>query len=337
MRVIAIGVIGLLILTGLLAPLPTSAQRPEKIPRIGVMAFGGVGSPACNRTDPLWEAFQQGLRDLGYVDGQNMRIEYRCRAFEGAFEHEQLLAMAAELVRLPVDVLVTAGPGAVAAKQATMTIPIVFAVVADPLSERLVASLARPGGNVTGQSVMGTDLAAKRMQILAEMVPGLRRLAVLWNPARPSFASQVQEIYTASASRGLSLDVLEVRSPPEFDHAFRTMGDTGVGAAILLDDAMFHQERTRLTTLAAQRQIPAIYGHRDYAEVGGLLSYGPHFPTLFRRAAIFVDKILKGAKPEDLPVEQPTKFELVLNLNTAQALGLTVPPLLLAQADEVIE
>ena len=327
MRVTGIGLICLLLMvTGLLAPLPTSAQRPEKISRIGVL-------PACNRTDPHWAAFQQGLRDLGYVDGQNMRIEYRC----SDLEHEQLLAMAAELVRLPVDVLVTAGPGAVAAKQATMTIPIVFAVVADPLSERLVASLARPGGNVTGQSLMGTDLAAKRMQLLAEMVPGLRHLAVHWNPARPGFASQVQEIYTASASRGLSLDVLEVRSPPEFDHAFRTMGDTGVGAAILLDDAMFHQERTRLTTLAVQRQIPAIYGHRDYAEVGGLLSYGPHFPTLFRRAAIFVDKILKGAKPEDLPVEQPTKFELVLNLNTAQALGLTVPRLLLAQADEVIE
>jgi putative ABC transport system substrate-binding protein len=327
MRVTGIGLICLLLMvTGLLAPLPTSAQRSEKISRIGVL-------PACNRTDPHWAAFQQGLRDLGYVDGQNMRIEYRC----SDLEHEKLLAMAAELVRLPVDVLVTAGPGAVAAKQATMTIPIVFAVVADPISEGVVASLARPGGNVTGQSLMGTDLAAKRMQLLAEMVPGLRRLAVLWNPARPSFASQVQEIYTASASKGLSLDVLEVRSPPEFDYAFRTMADTGVGAAILLDDAMFHQERTRLATLAAERHIPAIYGHRDYAEAGGLLSYGPHFPTLFRRAAIFVDKILKGAKPGDLPVEQPTKFELVLNLNTAQALGLSVPPLLLAQADEVIE
>jgi putative tryptophan/tyrosine transport system substrate-binding protein len=313
-------------LTGLLGPLPSSAQRPEKIPRIGVL-------PVCNRTDPLWEAFQQGLRDLGYMEGENMRIEYRC----GDIQHEQLLALATELVRLPVDVLVTAGPGALAAKQATTTIPIVFAVFADPLSEGVVVSLARPGGNVTGQSLMGTDLAAKRLELLTEMVPGIRRLAVLWNPARPSFASQIQEIYTASASRGLSLDVLQVRSPPEFDHAFRTMGDTGVEGAIILDDAMFHQERTHLTTLAAQRQIPAIYGHRDYAEVGGLLSYGPHLPTLFRRAATFVDKILKGAKPEDLPVEQPTKFELVLNLKTAQALGLTVPPLLDAQADEVIE
>jgi len=333
MRVTAIGLIGLLMLTGLLGPLPTSAQVPEKIPRIGVLALGAADSPTCKRTDPLWEAFEQGLRDLGYIEGQNMRIEYRC----GDFQREQLVARAAELARLPVDVLVTAGPGALAAKEATTTIPIVFAVAADPLGGGLVASLARPGGNVTGQSLMGTDLAAKRLELLTELVPGLRRLAVLWNPDRPRFASQIQEIHTASASRGLSLDVLQVRSAPEFDHAFRTMGDTGVGGAIILDDAMFHQERTRLTTLAAQRRIPAIYGHRDYAEVGGLLSYGPHLPTLFRRAATFVDKILKGAKPEELPVEQPTKFELVLDLKTAQALGLTVPPLLDAQADEVIE
>src|SRR6266446_3756818 len=208
MRVTAIGLIGLLMLTGLLGPLPTSAQRPEKIPRIGVLALGAVDSPVCNRTDPLWEAFQQGLRDLGYMEGQNMRIEYRC----GDFQHEQLLALAAELVRLPVDVLVTAGPGALAAKQATTTIPIVFAVLADPLGEGLVASLARPGGNVTGQSLMGTDLVAKRLELLTELVPGLRRLAVLWNAGRPRFASQIQEIHTASASRGLSLDVLQVRS-----------------------------------------------------------------------------------------------------------------------------
>ncbi len=333
MRVTAIGLIGLLMLTGLLGPLPTSAQRPEKIPRIGVLALGAVDSPVCNRTDPLWEAFQQGLRDLGYMEGQNMRIEYRC----GDFQHEQLLALAAELVRLPVDVLVTAGPGALAAKQATTTIPIVFAVLADPLGEGLVARLAQPGGNVTGQSLMGTDLAAKRLELLTELVPGLRRLAVLWNAGRPRFASQIpRDPHRVGEQRALPGRAASAQSP-ELDHAFRTMGDTGVEGAIILDDAMFHQERTHLTTLAAQRQIPAIYGHRDYAEVGGLLSYGPHLPTLFRRAATFVDKILKGAKPEDLPVEQPTKFELVLNLKTAQALGLTVPPLLDAQADEVIE
>jgi len=329
MRVTLLGLLGLLILLG---PLPTRAQRPGKIPRIGVLALGGVGSPAWNRTDPLWEAFQQGLRDLGYVEGHNIHIEYR----SDEIQHERLLARANELVQLPVDVLVTVGLGALAAKQATATTPIVFTVFADPLSEGLVASLARPGGNVTGQSLMGTDLAAKRLELLTELVPGLRRLALLWNPARPGLASQIHEIHTASESRGLPLDVLEVRTPPEFDRAFRTMGEQGVGAAILLDEAMFHQERTRITTLAAQRQIPAMYGHRDYAEAGGLLSYGPHFPTLFRRAATFVDKILKGAKPEDLPVEQPAQFELVINLKTAQTLGMTIPPLLLFQADVVL-
>ncbi len=283
--------------------------------------------------NPFWEPFRQGLRDLGYVEGQNIRIEYR----SGESQDERLLALATELVQLPVDVLVTAGPGALAAKQATTTIPIVFAVFADPLAEGLVASLARPGGNVTGQSLMGTDLAAKRLELLTELMPGLRRLAVLGNSARPRFASQIHEIHIASASRGLPVDVLEVRTPPEFDRAFRTMSDTGVGAAIILDEALFHQERTRIATLAAQHQIPAMYGHRDYAEAGGLLSYGPNFPALIRRAATYVDKILKGAKPEDLPVEQPTKFELVVNLKTAQTLGLTIPPILLFQADEVIK
>jgi len=267
------------------------------------------------------------------VEGQNIRIEYR----SGESQDERLLALATELAQLPVDVLVTAGPGALAAKQATTTIPIVFAVFADPLAEGLVASLARPGGNVTGQSLMGTDLAAKRLELLTELMPGLRRLAVLGNSARPRFASQIHEIHIASASRGLPVDVLEVRTPPEFDRAFRTMSDTGVGAAIILDEALFHQERTRIATLAAQHQIPAMYGHRDYAEAGGLLSYGPNFPALIRRAATYVDKILKGAKPEDLPVEQPTKFELVVNLKTAQTLGLTIPPILLFQADEVIK
>jgi putative ABC transport system substrate-binding protein len=323
-----VGIIVPFALSLLWVPLVAQAQQPGKIPRIGVLAPSGA-----SWTDPLWAAFQQGLRDLGYVEGQNIRIEYR----SGETQDERLLALATELVQLPVDVLVTAGPGALAAKQATATIPIVFAVFADPLSEGLVASLARPGGNVTGQSVMGTDLAAKRLELLTELVPGLRRLAVLWNSARPRFASQIHEIHTASASRGIPVDVLEVRNPPEFDRAFRTMGEQGVGAAILLDDAMFHQERTRITTLAAQHQIPAIYGNRDYAEAGGLLSYGPHFPALFRRAAIYVDKILKGAKPADLPVEQPTKFELVINLKTARALGLTIPPTLLFQADEVFK
>ena len=324
----AVGVIVTLTLSLLAAPLTVPAQPRRTVPRIGILNPGPLTEP-----NPFWEPFRQGLRDLGYVEGQNIRIEYR----SGESQDERLLALATELVQLPVDVLVTAGPGALAAKQATTTIPIVFAVFADPLAEGLVASLAQPGGNVTGQSVMGTDLAAKRLELLTELMPGLRRLAVLGNSARPRFASQIHEIHIASASRGLPVDVLEVRTPPEFDRAFRTMSDTGVGAAIILDEALFHQERTRIATLAAQHQIPAMYGHRDYAEAGGLLSYGPNFPALIRRAATYVDKILKGAKPEDLPVEQPTKFELVVNLKTAQTLGLTIPPILLFQADEVIK
>jgi putative ABC transport system substrate-binding protein len=185
--------------------------------------------------------------------------------------------------------------------------------------------------------MMSQDLAAKRLELLTELVPSLRRFAVLWSAARPAQALQVQELQTAAAQGGLHLDALEVRNPSEFDHAFRTMGDKGVGAAIILDEGLFYDARTRLAILAAQSRIPAMYGHRGYVDAGGLLSYGPHFPALLRRAATYVDKILKGAKPEDLPVEQPTKFELVINRKTAQALGLPIPPLLLFQADEVLK
>jgi putative ABC transport system substrate-binding protein len=321
-----VGIIITFALSLLWVPLAIQAQRPGKIPRIGVLHAGS----AANALD---EAFEQGLRDLGYVEGKNIVLEYRF----AKGQHERLPVLAAELVSLPVDVLVTGGPSALAAKQATTTIPIVFQAFNDPVGEGLVTSLARPGGNVTGLSVMGTDLAAKRLELLTAVVPGLRRIALLWNPVRPGFALQIQEIHAAAAQGGLHLDVLEVRSPPEFDRAFLTMVDTGVGAAIVFDDAMFHNERTRITTLAAQRQIPAMYGHRGYVDAGGLLSYGPHFPALFRRAATYVDKILKGTKPADLPVEQPTTFTLVINLKTAQALGLTLPPIVLFRADEVIQ
>ena len=322
----AVGLIVTLTLSLLAAPLAAQAQRPGKSPRIGILHLSTAA-------DSLSEAFEQGLRDLGYVVGKNLVLEYRFAA--GQFE--RLPALAAELVQLPVDVLVTAGPGALAAKQATATIPIVFPVFADPVGEGLVASLARPGGNVTGLSIMGTDLAAKRLELLTAVVPGLRRLALLWNPDRPGHALQIQEIHAAAAQGGIHVDVLEVRSPLEFDRAFLTMGDTGVGAAIIIDEVTFFNERTCLAALAAQYQIPAMYGHRGYVDAGGLLSYGPHFAALFRRAATFVDKILKGAKPGDLPVEQPTTFELVINLKTAQTLSLTIPPLLLFQADEVIK
>jgi putative tryptophan/tyrosine transport system substrate-binding protein len=320
-----IGLLITLALGLLVAPLAAHAQQRGKIPLVGVLR---TTSP----TDPLNEAFQQGLRDLGYVEGQNIRLEYRFA--EG--QVERLPELAAELVRLPVDVLVTAGPGAVAAKQATDTIPIVSAVFAHPVEEGLVASLARPGGNITGSSVMAPELVGKRLELLREIVPGILRMAILWNPGRPAYAIQVKETQALAARVGIHLEIAEARNLPEFDGAFRTMVDKGVGAAIILDDAMFYNQRTRIVELAVQSQMAAIYGHRGYVEAGGLLSYGPNFPELFRRAALFVDKILKGAKPGELPVEQPTKFDLVINLKAAQALGLTIPPTLLFQADEVI-
>jgi putative ABC transport system substrate-binding protein len=282
--------------------------------------------------DPHTEAFRQGLRELGYVEGHNVRLEYRFA--EGRFE--RLPTLAADLVGLSVDVLVTDGAGVLAAKHATATIPIVFAVFADPLAEGLVGSLARPGGNVTGFSLLAQDLAAKRVELLTTVVPGLRRIAVLWNRDRPGHAIQIQEIQAASGRLGVHLVVLDVGSPQEFDHAFATMVDQGVGATLVLDSALFFQERTRLAALATKSQIPVIYGERGFVEAGGLLSYGPSFSALFQRAAIYVDKILNGTKPADLPVEQPTKFELVINLKTAQALGLLIPPTVLFQADDVI-
>ena len=315
-----------LMLSLLAASLAAQAQPREKIPLVGVLR---PTSP----TDPLTEAFRQGLRDLGYVEGYNMRLEYRFA--EG--QSERLPALAAELVRLPVDVLVTDGPGALAAKHATNLIPIVFAVSPNPVEEGLVASLARPGGNITGFSVMTPELAGKLLELLREIVPGILRMAIVWNPGRLTHAIAVKETTAVAARGGIHLEVVEVRSPQEFDRAFQTIVDKGVGAAIILDDALFYNERTSIVELAAQRQMPAIYGHRGYVEAGGLLSYGPNFTELFRRAAIVVDKILKGIKPGELPVEQPTQFALVINLKTAQALGLTLPPMLLFQADEVIK
>jgi putative ABC transport system substrate-binding protein len=319
--------LGLLVILALaLLVVPLAAAPPAgKIPLIGVLR-------PTSSTDPLTEAFRQGLRELGYVEGHNIRLEERFA--EG--QYERLPELAAELVRLPVDILVTDGPGAVAAKHATERIPIVFAAFSNPLEQGLVASLARPGGNLTGFSPMALELAGKRLELLSEMVPGIRHMALVWNPRRRDHAIQVTEIQAVAARGGIHLEVTEMRNPQEFDHAFVTMSAQGVGAAIMLDDAMFYNERTRLIELAAQRQMPTIYGHRGYVEAGGLLSYGPNYPELFRRAATFVDKILKGAKVGELPVEQSTTLELVINRKTAQALGLTIPPTFLFQATDVI-
>jgi putative ABC transport system substrate-binding protein len=306
--------------------LVAEAQPLGRMPRIRILR-----PPASS--DPLTEAFRQGLRDLGYVDGQNIRLEERFA--EG--QYEQLPALAADLVRLPVDVLATGGAPAIrAATQATATIPIVIALGDDPVEAGLVTSLARPGGNVTGLSNTAATFASKRLELLTEVVLGLSRMAILSSPERAGHAKQIDAIQAVAAKVGIRLDVLEVRSPQEFERAFATMVDHGVGAVNVLDDGLFYNERTGLAALAAQRRIPAIYGNRGFVEAGGLVSYGPNLPALFRRAAVYVDKILKGAKPADLPMEQPMTFELVINLKTAQALGLTIPPALLFQADEVI-
>jgi ABC-type uncharacterized transport system substrate-binding protein len=320
-----LGLFVTLTLSLLVAPL-AAAPPPGKIPLIGILRPVAAD-------DPHTEAFRQGLRELGYVEGHNVRLEYRFA--EGRLE--RLPRLAADLVGLFVDVLVTDGAGVLAAKQATETIPIVFAVFADPLAEGLVGSLARPEGNVTGFSLLVHDLAAKRVELLTTAVPRLSRIAVLWNRNRPGHAIHIHEIQAACGRVGVQLVVLDVGSPQEFDRAFATMVDQGVGAALVLDSALFFQERTRLAALATKSQIPVIYGQREFVEAGGLLSYGPSFSALFQRAATYVDKILNGTKPSDLPVEQPSKFELVINLKTAQALGLTMPPSLLLLADEVLK
>jgi putative tryptophan/tyrosine transport system substrate-binding protein len=315
-----------LALTLLVAPLVADVQRPVGMPRIGVLR-------PTSATDPLTAVFRHGLRDLGYVEGHNMRLKERFA--EG--QYERLPALAADLVQLPVDVLVTGGAPAIrAATQATATIPIVIAFGDDPVEAGLVASLARPGRNVTGVSNTPAAFATKRLELLTELVPGLSRMAILSSPERAVHARQIDAIQTVAARIGMHLDVLEVRSPQEFESAFATMVANGIGAVNVLDDGMFYQERPRLAALAAQSQISAIYDNRGFVEAGGLLSYGPNLPALFRRATVYVDKILKGAKPADLPMEQPTAFELVINLKTAEALGLTIPPSLLIQATEVL-
>ena len=313
----------------LAAPLTAEAQPAANVARIGWLGFGGPSS----RT----EAFLQGLRDLGYVEGRNVVVEYR--SAEGKLEH--LPTLAAELISLKVDVIVAQSTAAaLAAKQATRAIPIVFGAVSDPVATGLVASFARPGGNVTGSSFFAPELVGKSMELLKQVVPGVARVAILWQP--PAFAeAQGKALLTAAEAAAqtlrVRLQVVEARGPDDFDRAFSEMTKGRAEALAVLTSATFPQGRRRLVDLAAKSRRPVIYPFREDVEAGGLMSYGPNVSDLFRRAATFVDKILKGAKPADLPVEQPTKFELVINLKTAKALGLTIPPSLLARADEVIQ
>jgi putative tryptophan/tyrosine transport system substrate-binding protein len=320
------------VLTGgvAVAPFAAEAQQAAKIARIGYLS----GNLAANSR--LREAFLQGLRDLGYVEGRNVVIEYR----DAEGKLERLPALAAELVALKVDVIVAGGtPHALAARQATRTLPIVFAAAVDPVENGLVTSLARPGGNVTGLSNLAQELVGKRLEHLKQAVPGVSRVAVLWQPG--AFGDRTEkglrkEAEVAARALGVRVQFVEARGPENFDRAFSEMTTAHAGALIVLSSSMFVNERRRLVDLAAKNRLPALYPTRESVDAGGLMSYGPNLADSFRRAATYVDRILKGAKPGDLPVEQPTKYELVINLKAAKALGLSIPESLLKRADEVI-
>ena len=317
-------------LGALSAPLAADAQPTGKVYRIGYL-----GASSATVSQRPVEAFREGLRELGLVEGQNIVIDYRFA--EGRFD--RLPDLAAELVRLRVDVIMAGPtPPAMAAMKATGTIPIVMAGVGDPVDLGLIASLARPGGNVTGLSFsVGMDIFGKGLELLREAVPKFRRVAILSNPANPSHALAITNVKAAAGSFGVQLQLLEAREPNQFDGAFAAMAKERVDALLVLPDGMFLLHRARLIDLAKKNRVPSMHGVREYVDAGGLMSYGPSTVTAWRRAAFFVDRILKGAKPADLPVEQPTKFELVINLKTAKTLGLDMPASLLARADEVIE
>jgi ABC-type uncharacterized transport system substrate-binding protein len=317
------GLLIILALSLLVVPLTGTAQPRSKVPRIGIL------TPAAEASIPSLEAFRQGLRDLGYVEGQTIVLEYRF----AAGQNERLPVLAAELVHLPVDLIVTSsGPGAQAAKDATETIPIVAATGGD----YVVASLARPGGNITGLTLITPELGGKRLNLLKEALPHVSRIAVLQNAANPTSPAVLREIEAAARVLGLQLQSLAVRHPDELDSVFAAMTREGAVALLVPGDAVFWYYRTRVVALAAQHRLPAVFDAREFAKAGGLMTYGPNVLDSFRRAATYVDKILKGMKPSELPAEQPTTFELVINLKTAQALGLTIPPTLLFQATDVI-
>jgi putative ABC transport system substrate-binding protein len=312
----------------LAAPLAAEAQPRQRVARVAFLEAGNMGAD-------LWQVTRDSLRELGYVEGQNLIIEFR--SADGQFE--RLPALLVELIRLQVDVIVVAGDAVVvAAKEATSTIPIVMAAVSDPLGRGFVASLARPGGNLTGTSNLAIALTAKWVELAKELVRGLSRVAILGNGANPTHPRFWTEAESSAREIGLTVYKVDARSSGEFDHAFASMAHERVGAVVILPDPMLRSGRTRLSELAAKHRLPSIFPIPPEGEsVGGLISYGPSLRTNFRRAATYVDQILKGAKPGDLPIQQPTAFELVINLKTAKALGLTIPASLLQRADQVIE
>lgn len=306
------------------------AQQAGKVARIGYL-----GVTSASDRPPLLDMFRQGLRERGWNEGQNIVIDYRFA--EGRLD--RLPDLAAELVGLKVDVIVSLGTqGVTAAKNATRTIPIVMIGVRDPVGTGIIASLARPGGNITGVSgSAGLEIVTKQLELLKETDPKIRHVAILSNPANAYHQLAIKELNAAARSLVVQLQLLEARGPNEFDGAFAAMANERVGALLVLSDVIFNDNRAQLVDLAAMNRLPTAYGIRESAEAGGLMSYGPSFLDFYRRSTVYVDKILKGGKPADLPVEQPTKFELVINLRTAKTLGIEIPPTLLARADEVIE
>jgi putative ABC transport system substrate-binding protein len=305
------------------------AQQPTRVLRIGCV-FGASASSVAART----EAFRQGLRELGYVEGKNIVIEYRYA--EGKVD--RLPALAAELVRLKVDVIITSGPPVTrAAKEVTSTIPIVMANEADPVGSGVIASLARPGGNITGLSQLSPELTGKRLELLKEVVPKLGRVAVLGTSTSPSTAPSLKEAELAARAFGVKLQFLDVLGPKDIETAFQAAGKGRSEAVLTLGSPVLNAQRKQIVDLALKSRLPAIYPQTEYTEAGGLMYYGTNTPDLFRRAATYVDKILKGAKPADLPVEQPTKFEFVINLKAAKQIGLTIPPNVLVRADRVVK
>jgi len=311
----------------LLAPLVPEAQPPTHVHRIGVL------TGTTREQDRNVKAFLEGMRTLGYVEGQHLVLEYR----GAAGQHERLPTLAAELVQLRPEVIVTQGtPAALAAKQATTTIPIVF-TGGDPVRGGLVASLARPGGNVTGLSDSTVDVDTKRLELLKEIVPTASRVAILWNRANPTNPLQLKDTQAAAPRLSMSVYPVEVREVDDLERAFAAIRKDGAAVLLVPGDPMFFSQQKQIMRLAAKNRLPAMYATPEAAQAGGLIGYGTNLADLARRAAIYVDRILKGAKPADLPVEQPTKFELVINLKTAKALGLTIPPSLLLRADQVVE
>jgi putative ABC transport system substrate-binding protein len=321
--------IGLFILSILMVPLAAEAQQPQHVPRIGFLSAASAASISARS-----EAFRQGLRALGYVEGTNIAIEYRYA--EG--NPDRLRALAAELVHLKVDVIVTAGPTATRpAKEAISTIPIVMAFDSDPVGNGFVASLAQPGGNITGLSTLAPEISGKQLELLQEIVPRLAHVAVLGNATIAGNVQVLRETETVAQAVRVQLHYIDVPGPQDIETAFREASQARADAILVLNNPVVTAQRTQTADFAVKSRLPAIYLAREFVEAGGLMSYGVNINDLFRRAATYVDKILKGAKPADLPVEQPMQFELVINLKTAEALGLTIPPMVLFQADEVIK